>query len=392
MIRARPSIFTVTFSALSVLASLLAAEPAAQVFRPGELWPDTDGVHINAHGGGILYHENTYWWFGEHKVEGKAGNVAHVGVRLYSSRDLHHWKNEGVVLPVSDDPAHELAKGCIIERPKVLHNPRTGKFVMWFHLEYKDTGYATARAGVAVADRVTGPYRYLGSLRPNAGVWPLNVPDELKTPLPPEENAALAKRRFSGGPVADYPKNALFRLHHADGQMSRDMTLFQDDDGTAYHIYASEHNGTLHISALSDDYLRPAGRYIRIFPGDFNEAPAVFKHRGKYYLLSSGCSGWKPNAARLAVADSLLGPWTTLGNPCVGTDHQRATTFESQSTFVLPVQGKPEAFIFLADRWRPDNASDGRYVWLPVRFAPDGRPFLEWMDTWDLSFFDQPTP
>ena len=50
------------------------------------------------------------------------------------------------------------------------------------------------------------------------------------------------------------------------------------------------------------------------------------------------------------------------------------------------------AHIFSLDRWRPDNAIDVRYVWLPVRFTPDGRPFLEWMDAWDLSFFDQPTP
>ena len=30
--------------------------------------------------------------------------------------------------------------------------------------------------------------------------------------------------------------------------MARDMTLFVDDDGTAFHIYASEDNGTLQIS------------------------------------------------------------------------------------------------------------------------------------------------
>jgi alpha-galactosidase len=39
-------------------------------FRPGELWPDDNGVHINAHGGGVLYHGGTYYWYGEHKIEG----------------------------------------------------------------------------------------------------------------------------------------------------------------------------------------------------------------------------------------------------------------------------------------------------------------------------------
>lgn len=389
------SLATLLLAACCLLPSLFGSESAdssspTPAFRPGELWLDTDGVHINAHSAGILYQDNTYWWFGEHKIAGRAGNVAHVGVSVYSSRDLYHWKNEGVALSVSDDPAHELAKGCIIERPKVLHNPRTGKFVMWFHLEHKGAGYNTARSGVAVADSVTGPYRFLGSFLPNAGVWPLNVPPELQVPLTPEEHAKWGNRKYSGGPFAGYPTDIFYRLHHAEGQMARDMTLFQDDDGKAYHIYSSEQNGTLHISQLSDDYLSPAGRYVRIFPGGFNEAPALFKHLGKYYLFSSDCSGWKPNPGRLAVADSIFGPWTALGNPCVGTEQQRATTFESQSTFVLPVQGKPGAFIFLADRWRPDNAIDGRYVWLPVRFAADGRPYLEWMDSWDLSFFDQP--
>lgn len=46
------------------------------------------------------------------------------------------------------------------------------------------------------------------------------------------------------------------------------MTLFVDDDGTAYHIYSSEENLTLHIAELSDDYLSHTGKYIRIFPED----------------------------------------------------------------------------------------------------------------------------
>ena len=50
-----------------------------EVFRPGKLWPDNHGVHINAHGGGILFHGDTYYWFGEHKVKGEAGNLRRSG-------------------------------------------------------------------------------------------------------------------------------------------------------------------------------------------------------------------------------------------------------------------------------------------------------------------------
>jgi hypothetical protein len=37
----------------------------------------------------------------------------------------------------------------------------------------------------------------------------------------------------------------------------------------------------------------------------------------------------------------------------------------------------------MADRWRPRNAIDGRYVWLPVRFEKS-LPVLEWRETWSL--------
>ena len=43
--------------------------------------------------------------------------------------------------------------------------------------------------------------------------------------------------------------------------MARDQTLFVDDDGAAYHVYASEENSTLQISRLTDDYLAPAGDF-----------------------------------------------------------------------------------------------------------------------------------
>ena len=135
--------------------------------------------------------------------------------------------------------------------------------------------------------------------------------------------------------------------------MARDMTLFVDDDGQAYHFYSSEENRTTHVSLLSDDYLRPSGRYARIFVDREMEAPSVFKHDGRYYFIGSSCTGWAPNAARSAVADSICGPWKELGNPCIGIEEQVNITFESQSTYVLPVAGKPGAFIFMADRWRP---------------------------------------
>ena len=87
-------------------------------------------------------------------------------------------------------------------------------------------------------------------------------------------------------------------------------------------------------------------------------------------MLSSGCTGWDPNVAELAVADSIMGQWTTIGNPCTGPDADK--TFYAQSTYVQQVYGKGNAYIAMFDRWKKKNLEDSRYVWLPLEFGKDG--------------------
>lgn len=173
---------------------------AGNVFKPGEIWPDNNGVHINAHGGGMLQQGDTYYWFGEHKTEGEGGNVAQVGVHCYSSKDLYNWKDEGIALSVSDDESSPIVKGCILERSKVIFNKKTGRYVMWFHLEPKGAGYTGAKSGVAVSEKVTGPYKLLSADRPNAGFWPKNVLDIHKGQVPEE-----SKKGFGGGGLPAHP-------------------------------------------------------------------------------------------------------------------------------------------------------------------------------------------
>ena len=328
---------TILVRVLLALILASATSVAASAFRPEEIWLDTNGKPINAHGGGMLYHDGTYYWYGENK-EGRTWlpkstkawegyRVDVTGVRCYSSNDLLAWHDEGLVLKaVPENPKHDLHPSKVCERPKVIYNARTKQFVMWMHIDSED--YSAARAGVAVAERPTGPFRYIESVRP-------------------------------------------------EGQMSRDQTLFQDDDGRAYRIYASENNATTYISLLSDDYLRHAGKFVRIFKGRSMEAAVVFKRHGKYWFIGSGCTGWAPNAARSAVADSIWGPWTELGNPCRGPDADK--TFGGQSTHVFPVVGKPDEWIFMADRWNKTNLSESRCVWLPLQFQ-DNHMVIEWRE------------
>ncbi len=314
-------------------------------FLPGQgTWLDTDGHAIQAHGGGMLYHEGIYYWYGENKdgptLNGNRVDV--IGISCYSSRDLYRWKFEGLALKaVPDDPKHDLHPSRVCERPKVIFNDKTRKFVMWVHID--DAKYQYARTGVAVSDTPVGPFRYVESFRPNGGE-------------------------------------------------SRDMTVFKDDDGKAYVIFGTGWHTHVQIADLTDDYLKPSGVYTNHFqrpgPPTSREAPAIFKHQGRYYLITSGTTGWACNEAMYAVADSIHGPWVEKGNPCVGKNADK--TFFAQSTFVLPVAGKKDAFIFMADRWNSENLRDSQYVWLPVRFT-DGGIRLEWLDSWDLSQFDKPT-
>jgi len=55
-------------------------------FKTGGEWLDANGVHIDCHGGNIIYveHLKTYYWYGEHRGEPR-------GASCYSSSDLYNW-------------------------------------------------------------------------------------------------------------------------------------------------------------------------------------------------------------------------------------------------------------------------------------------------------------
>lgn len=124
-------------------------------------------MHINAHCGGVVFVDGVYYWYGEYKTAGRGGNRSLQGVSSHSSKDLCNWTNEGIVLKVETNPDFEITKGCIIERPKVGFNKKTGKYVIWFHLELKGQGFDAARAAVAISDNPRGPFLFEKSYRPN---------------------------------------------------------------------------------------------------------------------------------------------------------------------------------------------------------------------------------
>ena len=338
--------------------------------KNNQVWLDTSGRAINAHGGGMLFYNNRFYWYGENKTAGWEGRLAFDGVHCYTSSNLVDWTDCGVVLDVVDDPASPIVRGCRIERPKVIYNPATKKFVMYFHSS--DANHTIAKRGLAVSDSPTGKFTFLGVSRANAGFAPVNMTAAEAafdtTLIPPE-------RSLPTGDSDEVRKYPVFRRDQMAGQMARDMNLFVDVDGKAYHLFSSEQNSTMHFAELSDDFLNWTGRYARILPYGWNEGMALFRRNNLYYLLMSGCTGWDPNAARSASASHIFGPWTTHGNPCRGPNAE--LTFGCQSTAVFEYDGK---HIAMFDHWHPKSFDQSGYTWLPVKFGDDGTYTFDWQD------------
>lgn len=342
-----------------------------KVFKPGQLWPDTEGNHISAHGGGLLHHDGVYYWYGE---DNTSGYLNHVGISCYSSTDLYNWKKEGIALKQEDMPSELQGENDgRVERPKVIYNAKTKKFVMWMHAER--SGYAFSSAGVAISDTPVGPFEFLFYDRP------------------------VLFEQESGFDEYTNEKEL--------GNSFRDMHLFVDDvddngDGVndAYILYSSEGNWTLYIVRLNDEYtwidlpktperIRPQctaehlGKvWSRQFIRKMREAPTPFKYNNKYYLITSACTGWNPNQAEYAVTNHPLAEYEVMGDPCID-DHNK-TTFESQSNYVLPIDEEKGKFIYIGDRWKPEDLGNSTYVWLPLYMTEEGKIEIHWKDEWSL--------
>lgn len=298
------------------------------VIKNGTTWYDTDGNVLHAHGGWMLRHGGFFYWYGENRTENRY-------VSCYRSADLVHWefrnhilttesKREAIRVRTDLRLCGEDGRKINLERPKVIYNQKTGKYVLWVHYE-NGQDYTCAAAAVATCDTPDGDFVYHGSFNPF-------------------------------------------------GYMSRDCTLFQEEDGTAYFISTARGNADMHVYRLQDDYLNVAALVNCLWPGEYREAPAVMKKDGRYYMLTSYCTGWQPNQGKYAYADALDGNWTVLEN--IGDE----TTYHSQPAFILPVEEEGKTiYLYVGDRWDAKNYDQSTYVFLPLRISEDGEKVeLEW--------------
>lgn len=316
--------FLAAIIALAMMPHRCIAAPQAAV-QPGAVWLDTQGKAIEAHGGGILYHDHTWYWFGEDRNAQRDAAKRYVG--CYSSRDLLHWKNRGHALVLAD-PEH-LGQHWVLERPKVYYSPLTHKFVMYVHLD--DARYKYAHVGVAESDKITGPYHFVASFRPL-------------------------------------------------GLESRDIGQFVDDDGQAYLIFESRPSGGFYVARLSADRRSVQEPAVAFFHTPL-EGGALVHYDGMYYVMGSHLTGWRANPNVYAAAPTLSGPWTEFREVAPGSPN----TYGSQSTFLLEVTGtKASTVIFMGDIWKPRALWDSRYLWMPLEIK-DGRALLPEPEPWTIN-------
>jgi len=241
-----------------------------------------------------------------------------------------------------------------MQRPKVLFNDVTQKYVLWFHLDQPKHkggievtlgGYEFRSVGVAQADNAAGPFTWVAGFQP-------------------------------------------------DGIPSLDMSLFKDPlDGQAYLIRDCAHE-YVGISRLTADYLNTTGVITKVKDC---EGMAMFRLRnGTYYMITSHTTGWSPNPliAWRSESNTTLenAKWIDLGNPT-----QDKTSFNTQPTYIVeytPPRGEPY-YVYLADDWLHCPNADGSqgplmnacYVWLPIRLDRKGDSLpvqINNYNQWDL--------
>lgn len=306
----------------SIVCGMFAKKGNWTTITNGELWYDTDGKVVQAHGAGFLQVGDTWYMIGEDR-----GNSWRPDVNMYSSKDLQHWKFEAKI--IENGVTHpDLGKGRFIERPKLLYNKKTKRFVVWCHWEGKS--YGASEAGVFYADKITGPYKF------HSGERPLGI-------------------------------------------KSRDCNVFVDDDGTAYFISTIEENQHLGFFKLADDYLS-ATSCTTLFKRMSREAPAIVKVDGTYYMLSSACTGWDPNQCKLSYSKNMLEGWSQLEN--IGD----RIAYDTQAASILTIKGtKQTTYLYIGDRWMDPDLPNSKTIIFPLVFK-DGKCEIVPRDKFEINF------
>ncbi|KAM7185338.1 Glycosyl hydrolase, five-bladed beta-propellor domain containing protein [Rhypophila sp. PSN 637] len=322
------------FSSLAVTVAVTALSgvvTASLQVVPGGTWTTPDGEHLQAHGAGLIQVNGTYYMVGEDK----SGGHSFSNVNCYASTDLVQWTYVGALL--SRTSSGDLGPNRVVERPKVIYNDKTRKYVLWMHMD--SSNYGEARVAVATGDSVCGKYQYLRSFQPL-------------------------------------------------GRESRDMGLFKDDDGKGYLLTEDRKYG-LRIVALSDDFTSPTTDVFswKLDGGNRVEAPAMIKLGNTYFMFTSMMTGWDANENQYTTSTNLRSGWSSWKKFADGG----TKTYNSQTTYILKTS--ETSAIYMGDRWLSDNLMASTYIWLPLKISGTSvtmKNFVSWVPTSNFASWQNP--
>lgn len=290
---------------------------------------DNLGNAVDAHDGMLAYFNGTYYLYGTSYncgFEWQNKNAAFCGFKVYSSKDLKNWKDEGFLFNAETDTwqcrCNGNTYGCF--RPHVVYNKKTGQYVLWINSYDNSPGFH-----VFTSSNPVGPFK----------------------------EAAEPKLVVNDGVPA--------------GLNNGDHDVFVDDDGAAYLALTDwRAGGAIAIEKLTDDYLTGTGDCVRSVTDRATEAPGLFKRKGVYYMLYSdpNCGYCGGTGTSYKTAPSPLGPWSNAkkisDNSCGG-----------QPSFAVALPYKSDTlYIYGSDLWNNSarNEALANYFWTPLSFDEQG--------------------
>ena len=288
-------------------------QAAWQTIHNDFYWYDQDGNSIQTRSGCLCKFGDAYDWYG--------GTNGFKDQTCYTSTDLVHWTNKGIVLSCPTDA----------NRIDVLYNELTKMYVMI--LKYDGNG---AHLGIATCPTPDGKFTF--------------------------KNETLV-----------------------DSALIGDMSVYKDTDGKAYLAAVSWKTGTnaQHgIWLMSPDYLT-VERRIFLWNKGGREAPMIFKRNGIYYYATSATNWTVSTATEYYSAQTLAGPWsamTSMSMPGTTNSWDSQCDFVSHIK-----GAQDSVYMYCGDRWeKPDPRREGDYVWLPMTFN-SAVPVVNYYQDWEIN-------
>lgn len=220
--------------------------------------------------------------------------------KTFSSPDLVHWTDEGVILDLPKDLTWANGNAwapCIIEK-------KIGNDYKYFYYFSGGQNGGEKKIGVATSDSPTGPFV------------------------------------DSGKPLIDYLPPG------AGGGQQIDADVFHDPESGKDYLYWG--NGYMAVAELNEDMISLDKSTIKVITPDhtYREGTHVFYRNGIYYLLWSEDDTGSPNyRVRYAMAKSPMGPFTIPDYNLVIARNDSAGILGTGHNSTIQVPGKDEWYI-----------------------------------------------